>query len=181
MKNSGVTVGLLRRLLFLWAVVGAISVLFSLVGCERRVEGSTVALLSGALDAEITFERDGTPYRATVHLGREGEDGTRDAEMILLSPASVAGMTVSVRDGRGTVTLGESTEELTERAAVGLLLPVRLLSGGNAVKREAAKGATELRVTLADGRVLVLSEEGALLAVESGDTTVRIAWIEPRG
>ena len=158
--------------------------LFGQVSCGRRIGDGTLSLLSSALDAEVTVETGDITYRATLRLGGvDAETGTRDGEISFLSPESVAGMRILEREGAVTLSYGKKDVPLTGDAPEKLLLPLRLLSGGDVTAREGGieNGLPVVYVTLSDGRVLTLGgEDGALLAVKRGDVTLRVSWIESR-
>ena len=153
----------------------------SFTGCDSP-EPPMTEYLSSPLDAEVTVTANGITYRATLHLGAD-RDGERESETVLLSPSSLAGLTVREKDGTAVLTLGEMTVPYGDGGGRGFLLAASLFSPGTVVGRETGQenGATCLLLRFADGRtVSVDPASGDLLAIRSGDVTLTVTWCEIR-
>lgn len=154
--------------------------LIALLGCSVNRKKPTDLFLR-AIDSELTVHGNEIVYRVAVHLGEVEEDGTRDAEIVFLSPDSLSGMTVRSFDG--TVTL-ERDGILSERERAGeLLMPVKLLSPAEIVGRERRvdEGRSKEILYASDGRAFYMDvQEERLERIEWGELFATVEWIEAR-
>lgn len=157
------------------------AVVFGLVGC-RNGNREPTAMLSEALDAEMTLDADGITYCVTVHLGEVQEGGVRDAEVIFLSPDSLSGMAVRENADGVTVTQNGITTVGGERTRA-LLLAASLLCPAETVRASAESegGRVYTVCRLSDGRALYFDgDTGVLSRIESDGCRATVMWIERR-
>ena len=69
-----------------------------LVGCDGRV-APLPDRCADAFYAELVWERDGIPLRATLTVGEEKKDGERDLSLCLLAPVELKGVCAKRVDG----------------------------------------------------------------------------------
>ena len=158
----------------------ALFFVLSLTGCGKGREMPT-DLFYRALDAELTVHAAEITYSVAVYLGQTEKDGTREGEILFLSPASLKGM--KVRSSKGSVTVEK--EGLTiERERVGdLLLCAELLSPAEIAGRDriVEDGRSKAVFYAADGRVFYWDiEEERLVHIEKEDLSITVEWIEAR-
>ena len=156
--------------------------LLPLMGCGET-ELPMSDYLTSALDAEVTAVFGEASYLVTLHLGSSSEDGTRDAEITVLTPGSIEGLTFRVRNGETVLSDGESEVPYLRGEVGGIFSLVGFFAPCTVIGRETAVCGETPCVLLraADGRCFyVLPSTGELLAIEAPDCRVTVEWIEVR-
>lgn len=137
--------------------------LVSLAGCQTKgkVVSEVEARLTSPLSMQLSFERRGEIFTADVTLG-EGNTILRDIEMTFQTPLSVAGLTLTQKEGVAQASFGElSVKEEAIRQIILLLSP--FCPSTSAQRTVYQEGNNTLICYVGEG-------ESVTLYVEKGDT-----------
>ena len=151
-----------------------------LPSCIKK--GDPLAYEKGKINAEIVISMNGTSLRAKMELMPITEGKKRDADLVFLSPESVAGLSVSRKSGETRATLGDFEPSGLDCDA--LLFATELFSTeGKASTAEPdelnGERVTRLSVVNEESSYTVwLTRDGLPKRIASENMTVDVIWME---
>ena len=146
-------------------------VLISLWGTGCAPARSGMDYLESGGHGEVSGEMNGIEFSALIEISPTGES----VRVEYLSPASLSGLTVTKKEERYEVRLGEVCSVCDRTEIAGFLRPVTAFLPYGDAKSVQKEGENTI-LTFPDGGMLTLSPKGEPFAFKREDIEMRVVW-----
>lgn len=157
------------------AIIVLSAIILTNISCAPVGEGGFLRVLDSAAEMNISGERHGVPFAATLTLSARDEAGQRDGSMIFTSPEALKGIRVSTAGGVFGAELDGVSFSGTPAELLAAPLVLMTLTGdvSQAEKITAESGEAQTRIVMNTGEgsveFIIDSKSGLPAAVREKD------------